>query len=300
MTVGKWVFSVCAILPIVDGFAWVRGGSSAEVVVHVDGSEAPSDLIQSVSRALRILESVGRSQRGLTVKQIARRCDLGLSATYHLVRTLTYEGYLLRCTDGTYLPGLEVADRFREFAAVMGAPADATAGLRSAAGITGYSHFLGRFVNGKIAITGVAEGPRSPYLEELIVGFDEGAHATAMGKGLLATLEPARRHHYLSTAGMRPYTGATITERDHLDHDLALFRHRGTYVERGEFRENVACAATVIPTESPEAPRMVLACSLALDDFHRNEAIVLAQLTGVARRLAGAVTSGPAPLPLPL
>ncbi len=51
----------------------------------------PSDLIRSVSRALRVLESVGRAPRGLTVKQIARRCELTVATTYHLVRTLAYE-----------------------------------------------------------------------------------------------------------------------------------------------------------------------------------------------------------------
>ena len=74
----------------------------------------PSDLIRSVSRALRVLESVGRAPRGLTVKQIARRCELTVATTYHLVRTLAYEGYVIRREDGTYIVGLEIADRYRE------------------------------------------------------------------------------------------------------------------------------------------------------------------------------------------
>ncbi|HEX5741524.1 MAG TPA: helix-turn-helix domain-containing protein, partial [Pilimelia sp.] len=72
----------------------------------------PSDLIRSVSRALRVLEAVGRAPRGLTVKQIARRCELTVATTYHLVRTLAYEGYVSRREDGTYVVGLEIADRF--------------------------------------------------------------------------------------------------------------------------------------------------------------------------------------------
>src|SRR2546423_783368 len=57
-------------------------------------SGRPTDLIQSVSRALRILEEVGDSPEGLNAKQIAHRCDIALPTTYHLVRTLTYEGQL--------------------------------------------------------------------------------------------------------------------------------------------------------------------------------------------------------------
>lgn len=267
--------------------------------MRTDRAEAPpSDLIQSVSRALRILETVGRSTGGLTVKQIARRCELGLSTAYHLVRTLTYEGYLARCPDGSYLPGLEVAARFREFSAAVGPPADTDAGLRRAANRTGYSHYLGRFVSGKVAITGVAEGPRSPHIEDLVVGFDEAAHATAVGKALLATLDSQRRRQYLSTVGMRPYTRSTIVDRDELECDLAGLRRKGAYVECGQFREGVACAATVIEPRDLTAPRMVLATTMSAADFTRHESVVLTQLNGLARGLAEAVANEPPPPPL--
>ena len=54
----------------------------------------PSDLIRSVSRALRVLEAVGRTPRGLTVKQIARRCELTVATTDPADETLaaTLEG----------------------------------------------------------------------------------------------------------------------------------------------------------------------------------------------------------------
>lgn len=67
-----------------------------------DKPPEPSDLVRSVSRAFRILEKVGESATPLTVKAIARQCELNLSTTYHLVRTMTYEGYLVRDEDGLY------------------------------------------------------------------------------------------------------------------------------------------------------------------------------------------------------
>src|SRR5262249_5411891 len=167
-----------------------------------DPQGEPADLIRSVSRALRVLESVGATPRGLTVKQIARRCDLTVATTYHLVRTLAYEGYLVRRDDGTYGIGLEVSDRYRELVGAFRAPVSVSERLRKAAVDTGYSHFLGKFVNGRVALTCVAEGHRSPYLEDLVPGFDDGAHATAMGKALLATLRPDERIRYVRESGM--------------------------------------------------------------------------------------------------
>lgn len=122
----------------------------------------PSDLIRSVSRALRVLESVGRAPKGLTVKQIARRCELTVATTYHLVRTLAYEGYVIRREDGTYIVGLEVADRYRELVTAFRGPPVVGETLRRAAVETGYSHYLGRFVGGQVAVTAVAEGTARP------------------------------------------------------------------------------------------------------------------------------------------
>ncbi|HEY7144938.1 MAG TPA: helix-turn-helix domain-containing protein [Streptosporangiaceae bacterium] len=70
----------------------------------------PSDLIRSVSRALRIIEAVTRSGQPLPAKVIARRCQLHLSTAYHLVRTLCYEGYLVHLPDGNYVAGPAVAE----------------------------------------------------------------------------------------------------------------------------------------------------------------------------------------------
>jgi DNA-binding IclR family transcriptional regulator len=99
-----------------------------------DPQAEPSDLIRSVSRALRVMEAVGQSDRGLTVKQIARRCQLTVATTYHLVRTLAYEGYVIRREDGTYVVGLEIADRFRELVAAFRGPVSVLEALRRAAG----------------------------------------------------------------------------------------------------------------------------------------------------------------------
>jgi DNA-binding IclR family transcriptional regulator len=73
----------------------------------------------------------------LTVKQIARRCDLTVATTYHLVRTLAYEGYVMRREDGTYIVGLEVADRFRELVLACRGPQQVQDILRRAATDTG-------------------------------------------------------------------------------------------------------------------------------------------------------------------
>lgn len=252
----------------------------------------PSDLIRSVSRALRVLESVGRAPRGLTVKQIARRCDLTVATTYHLVRTLAYEGYVIRREDGTYVVGLEVADRYRELVAAFRGPPAVGDALRRAAAESGYTHFLGRFVGGRVAITAVADGPRSPYVEDLVPGFDEAGHATAIGKALLATLTPDQRARYLRDWGMRPYTSATLTTPEALEADLAAGDRRGMQLEIGQFRQGVAGAAVVVSADRDIERRLVLGCSLPAAEMLTSARVVRARLVTVARAVTDAMTNG--------
>lgn len=255
----------------------------------------PSDLIRSVSRALRVLESVGRAPRGLTVKQIARRCELTVATTYHLVRTLAYEGYVIRREDGTYIVGLEIADRYRELVTAFRGPAAVGETLRRAAADTGYSHFLGRFVAGRIAITAVAEGSRSPYVDDLAPGFDEGGHATALGKALLATLTPEQRVRYLRDWGMRGFTPATLTEADALEADLAAGDRRGLQLEVGQFRAGVACAAVTVTADRDMERRLVLACSLPAAEMMTSARVIRAKLMTVAREIAEAMAGADGP-----
>ncbi|WP_229398735.1 IclR family transcriptional regulator [Micromonospora okii] len=251
----------------------------------------PSDLIRSVSRALRVLESVGRASKGLTVKQIARRCELTVATTYHLVRTLAYEGYVIRREDGTYIVGLEIADRYRELVTAFRGPAPVGECLRRAALDTGYSHYLGRFVGGQVAITAVAEGHRSPYLEDLVPGFDEGAHATALGKALLATLTVEQRFRYLRDYGMRPFTSATLTTPEALEADVVAGDRRGMQLELGQFRQGVACAAVLVTPDKDMERRVVLACALPAGEMMTSARVVRAKLLTAARAIADAAAA---------
>jgi DNA-binding IclR family transcriptional regulator len=217
-----------------------------------DKAPQPTDLIQSVSRAFRILEEVGASRAPLTVKAIARRCQLNLSTAYHLVRTLTYEGYLVRSPDGGFVLGAAVARRFHELLASFGQPPHVREVMRHMAAMTQRTAYLGRFVSGRIVITDVVEGPQSPYLEDLEVGLDVAAHATVIGKLLLATLPRARRAEYLADQGMRRFTSRTVIDVNALNHELTSFCG-GPVLEHGQFRDGVSCVGALVRRDTPES-----------------------------------------------
>jgi DNA-binding IclR family transcriptional regulator len=233
-----------------------------------------------------VLEVVGESPYGLTTKQIARRCDITVAAAYRMLRTLAHTGYVLRRDDGGYMLGLAVADRFRELVAAMRGPAEVSEVLRRAAAETGYSHFLGTFVSGRVAVAAVAEGVNSPYVEDLVPGFDEGAHATALGKTLLATLDQRQRATYLREQGMRAYTQATLRSPAALEADIAAGLRRGMQVEIGQFKPGVACAGVTVIGNGELHQRYVVACALPASELMKQAPHLRGLLNETAKALA--------------
>src|SRR5690606_21422401 len=222
-----------------------------------------------VQRALRIMEFVGRHSAGVSAQRIAFECGLNRATAYNLLRTLVYERYLRRDEEGRYSLGLEVSDRYSELTQAMAGPRTCGDFMRRMSSETGYTTFVAKFVEGRPAVTSVNEGNRSPHVEDLIVGFDDGAHATALGKALLATLGFAERAMFLKAAGMRRFTGKTLTEPEALEHDLMVYSESGVYAEMGQFQEGVGCAAVLVRDAEDPRDRVVLAAAMPLSDIGR-------------------------------
>jgi len=152
-------------------------------------------------------------------------------------------------------------------------------------------------VSGRVALTGLVEGPRSPYLEDLIPGFDDGAHATALGKALLATMRPEERYRYVREAGLRVFTRNTLDSVEALEADLAAGERRGMFVELGQYRPGVGCASVIVlPDRDPER-RMVLAVSAPVADLTKSATIFRAKLTDLSKDVAALVTAASPPRP---
>jgi DNA-binding IclR family transcriptional regulator len=185
------------------------------------------------------------------VKVVARRCQLRLSTAYHLVRTLCYEGYLVRLPDGGYVVGPSVAERFHELMSSLRGPPRARAVLRHLTATTGHSAYLACLSGQRLVIVDMAEGERSPWLEDLQPGLETAAHATALGKALLVTLPGRDRQGLLAEQGMRPFTPNTVTEPDLLETELAGLGPGDPVTEAGQFRDRVCCAGVAVPGTDP-------------------------------------------------
>jgi IclR family KDG regulon transcriptional repressor len=73
------------------------------------------------------------------------------------------------------------------------------------------------------------------------LGGPERLHCTALGKTIVAHLEPSKASYALEKSGMTRSTGRTITDLSVLEKQLQTIRDQGYAVDSGECLEGVSC-----------------------------------------------------------
>lgn len=200
-------------------------------------------LITSVSRALRLLEAVSGHDGGAPAKLLARQAGLPLATAYHLLRTLTHEGYLRKLDGGCFVLGERVGllQRHGHAQALLSRVRPTLSALRDELSAATY---LSLFDEGEIHIMEIVDGPRAPRVD-LWVGCSDAGHATALGKCILRELPAQARLDYLSRHPLVDLTPRTLTHPTALQRDLA--GSVGSLVtDREEYALGTGCAAVPV------------------------------------------------------
>lgn len=198
-------------------------------------------LITSVQRALHLLDAVGRRQRPVSAKALAREAGLALPTTYHLLRTLVHEGYLAR-EDGGYVLGLRMGGlgRHGDLPTWRTRPA-LTELMKELSGAT----YLAVYRDGEIELVDVVDSLAYPRTD-LWVGLQYSGHATALGKAILTVLPEDLREDYLARHDLADLTPMTVTDPRELRRQLAS--EQGVALDSGEYQLGVTCVSAAVRT----------------------------------------------------
>ncbi|XRQ05650.1 IclR family transcriptional regulator [Actinomadura welshii] len=207
----------------------------------MDETRRPT-LIASVQRALRLMEVVASHPNGAPAKQLAREARLPLATTYHLLRTLAHEGYATRLSDGCWVLGERVEALHGQSRAqqLLARIRPTLSDLRDELGVAAY---FSMHMDDEIRLIDIADGPRTPRVD-VWVGFEDAAHATAIGKCVLSQFDEDRRRDYLSRHPLVDLTPHTITDSDRLFRSLDS--PSGLQYDREEYALGTACAAVPV------------------------------------------------------
>jgi IclR family transcriptional regulator, KDG regulon repressor len=202
--------------------------------------------IQSLERAFAIIEEVARNREGINLAELSKAVGLHNSTTFHLVKTMAQLGYVSHIRDSKrYRIGS------RLFTLAAGALEEnsflavATPVLETLTGETGEAaHFAIRSGNEVVVIARTAGSGLLQMVDRS--GGRRPAHATALGKVLLAAMNDAQIRQFLGPQPLRKFTAKTTTERDALLREIEEVRRKGIAYDDGEFDAEIRCVAVPV------------------------------------------------------
>jgi len=204
-------------------------------------------VLQSVERAMRILDHVAAAPGPLPAKEIAAALGLALPTTYHLLTTLVTGGYLVHLTgEKAYALGHRVDDLARGLRRQIAVPPEVERVAQVTHQQAHAAAYYAALRDTEMIVAHVAECPEHPRIRLLDVGFHQAPHATAFGKLMLASLEPDTAEDVLDLTGTPPVTASTVTDRRLLRRQLDRVRTSGLAVEVDEFQADLSCLAAPV------------------------------------------------------
>jgi IclR family transcriptional regulator, acetate operon repressor len=215
----------------------------------------------STARAvLRVLSLLIERPSGVRADEVARALGKSTSTAYYLLSSLCEEGFAVHESKGVYRPalGLEELTAVAEQASMLH---DGLAGTVDELFLrTRKRSYLGVVRNGRIEIVAFRGRQGVRRMPGLGSEIRDSAHALAMGKVVLALLEPAVLARYVAR-GLKSFTPQTITTARELASELEQVRRDGFGVDREEFDEDFCCIAAPI---FDERRRFVAAVGLSV------------------------------------
>lgn len=200
----------------------------------------------SVHRTLDILEVVA-ARGGASAKEIADATGLPLPTVYRLARELLDSDYLVHIREEKRFElGYKLHQLGVSLHQQIGVPREVRAEITSVHERLGLAAYFAVHRGSQIAVVFAADSPECPRLRPIDFGFHEAPHATALGKILLANMDPEQRTLHLDDEPMPRFGPGTITRHQELAEQLDVVADRGIAWEHGEFQAGATCVAASV------------------------------------------------------
>lgn len=201
--------------------------------------------IQSVDRALFLLETIAEAGGEATLTDLATRTGLNISTCHHLLATLIQRGFAAK-VPGRRLYALGPRILYLGHACLqVDLPRRAQPYMETINAVTGETVHLAALQGDAVVTLAVREARHAVRVDTGKIGKMEAPHATSMGKAILAWL-PEDEMQRIVAHGMKRYTENTITEFPALLESLRHVRRNGYALEREEFLPGVLCIGAAI------------------------------------------------------
>lgn len=214
----------------------------------VDSSEGPYRL-QSLDRALSILELLGESEVPLSLAEICRRMNLHKSTVHRALIVLERGMLLERTPENSFRLGLKLFDLGNRAVRQMDLRTRIHPFARRLSAQLGETVHLGVLQKTSVVYLDKA-GPGNRVCTGSKTGSSNPAHCTSLGKAMLAWLPQDAINELIDQMTFVRFTNKTICSREQLLEALQRVRRRGYSIDDEEVETGVRCIGAPIFDDS--------------------------------------------------
>jgi IclR family acetate operon transcriptional repressor len=201
--------------------------------------------IQSVDRALLLLETIAEAGGEASLTDLSNRTGLNISTCHHLLATLIQRGFAAKIPGRRlYALGARIL-HLGHTCLQVDLPRRAQPYLEEINEATGETVHLAALQGDSVVTLAVRDARHAVRVETGRLGRVEAVHATSVGKVIMAWL-PEDEIQRMLPSGMKRYTANTITEYPTLVESLRGIRRTGYAIDREEYLPGVICVGAAI------------------------------------------------------
>ncbi|MCK8828297.1 IclR family transcriptional regulator [Natroniella acetigena] len=246
-----------------------------------------SKTVQSVDRALDILEILVKVQRPITLSELSKRADLNISTAHRLLNTLVMRGFAAQEESGKYKLGLHLF----EIAGTLENSMDLKTIVKP------YLEEIVEECNETVNLVILDQG-EVLYVDQVEstnmirmfanVGSRGPAHSLGAGKVLLSYLDEEQLDQVLAQIDLTEFTANTITDPAELKKELIKIREQGYAIDFEEMEEGVRCVAAPIKDSNGE---VVAAISVSGPNIRITEQVLYEEMVPLVTKKAEEISN---------
>lgn len=204
-----------------------------------------ADFVQSLERGLAVIRAFDGEHPSLTLSEVSRRSGLSRATARRFLLTLVELGYVHN-DGGEFSLRPSVLDLGFAYLSSMGLPEVALPHMEALVATLQESSSMSVLDGGDVIYVARVPTRRRIMAVSIAVGTRFPAHATSMGRVLLAHLGPAELDAYLASTELTRLTSATVHDETALRRVLGVVRERGYAVVDQELEEGLRSAAAPV------------------------------------------------------
>ena len=247
-------------------------------------------LVGGLVRGLELLRCFDGREGGLSLADLAHRLSDTRSSVFRFAYTLEHLGYLRRDPiTKRYQLTPRVLELGYQALSVLDLPQLVQPYLEQLRDETNCSAHLGLLDGGQVRYVGRAPSQQT-YASTIHIGSALPAHATAMGKVLLAWHDQKWVANWLERFPLQAFTARTTTHRAAFLRELKAIRERGYAVSRGEYELGIEAVAAPLTGAGGEAVAAInLSGPQSMLRGQRIDRVLVPTLLAAAREISTAL-----------